>query len=212
MKKAMTLLGIATLITSASAYAIVIGPPVSTIGTGKLYHSKKIAWSKPRNPIQKNAISAIDNNQPIYMCSTKYKDGNQVGELSKQGCTITFAGKAITEPHYRVLTGDQKATSWQTPNAIFRFENTYHSSQNLSGALPQHANYQLHQQAKAPVIGGVETIESGYQKGETRTLYICRALYKNGIRVGKVVDNHCNIAWQGNEVTVPMYQVLFVKM
>lgn len=41
-----------------------------------------------------------------------------------------------------------------------------------------------------------------------RTLYICQARYKGGIHPGKLVGNNCNIAWGGNEVAIPYYNIL----
>lgn len=49
-------------------------------------------------------------------------------------------------------------------------------------------------------------IVGGWEPG--RTLYVCRAWYRDGWHPGKIVGETCNIGWGGNEVTIETYQVL----
>lgn len=49
-------------------------------------------------------------------------------------------------------------------------------------------------------------IQGGQERG--RKLYICQAAFNGGMHPGKLVGQKCNIAWGGNEVSIPQYNIL----
>jgi len=49
-------------------------------------------------------------------------------------------------------------------------------------------------------------IEGGYQ--QNGPLFICQADYNGGRHSGKIVGQNCNFGWDGNEISIPYYNVL----
>lgn len=52
-------------------------------------------------------------------------------------------------------------------------------------------------------------IEAGRENG--KALYACRAEYRNGRHIGKVVNGKCNIAWGGQEIVLNDYEVFATR-
>lgn len=52
----------------------------------------------------------------------------------------------------------------------------------------------------------LNAIRTGYQ--HDGPLYTCRVWYRGGLHPGKVVNGNCNIGWGGQEISIPVYEIL----
>lgn len=52
----------------------------------------------------------------------------------------------------------------------------------------------------------INSVIGGGEYGDTQ--YVCRAAYRSGVHPGKIVGQHCNIAYGGKEIVMERYQVL----
>ena len=171
--------------------------------------TKNFKWLdiKANTAMPNNLINAGINNGPqINICHANYLDtGTHPGMLSKEGCVITFGGKIFTKKNYQVLTGKGEIR-WQQKEKLMQLRNRYNYSSPrpmiVFGVQPINSTTIS---SLIPLIGGNES------SAPAGPLYICRALIGNQVRVGKVVYNVCNVAWQGKEISLQNFQVLFVK-
>lgn len=131
--------------------------------------------------------------QPIYICRAQFIGDNvnttavYPGQLTKQGCRISYAGYAFTVPKFDILMGKEKL-QWQGINTV---------KQNLGTAMTQeqkelyrklgyattgdmYALYRVAPKANLPML-----IAGGYQGNHP--VYICKAAYKKLDRIGKLV-------------------------
>jgi Protein of unknown function (DUF3421) len=118
---------------------------------------------------------------PLYFCRADFMGGKHLGKVfpGSNGCAIPWGG---TE---------------------HRFVTPYEVLVDLSPKLP--VTRRLVSGAAIPLDALV-----GGQDGDGANLYICQAAYNGGLTPGKTRPefNGCNIAWAGQEVTVPDYDVL----
>ena len=163
--------------------------------------SDRYQWVKSvPGKIPVHAVSAWRNfDGPVNICQANYHDGVHPGQLAKDGCRITYAGKAYNEKTFNVLTSS-KTPAWKDQSALYQYRQ--HQWPVYGGVGPMViVNGPLKKSGSLPVIGGHE---GGHN------LYVCRCMYKENVHIGKVVANNCNIGFQGKEVRVPDYEVLFL--
>jgi hypothetical protein len=146
-------------------------------------------------------IVAYANNQPVVICRATYLQGKHPGELFNKGCLISYGGKAFFESNHQVLTTENaSAFHWQPATDLqpFLHPNPFYPPVPLTA---QNAIVDNGFSAQ-PVIGGYEPNHS---------LYICRAMYKDAIHVGKTFGDgqYCNIGINNAEVRVATFEVLF---
>lgn len=143
-------------------------------------------------------IGAYANGKPLYICHADYLEGTQPGQLTDQGCMITYGGRIFIRPIYQILTGNHRVI-WKASSTVLRFPPLMRGPVILS----RWPNY-------LPITSGEDIpVPGGYENGHS--LYICRAMFNDQIHLGKVVADKCNIAEQGSEVPVATYEVLFAK-
>lgn len=132
-------------------------------------------------------IAGYFANEPIYICRAQYKKAYHPGQYLNDQCTITYAGKAIVAHDFQILTATSlDALSWQEASSVAYYNN------------------------KA-LITGFELAQPGKKDSEINNLYSCRSIYDNRIHVGKLMSGQCNIAFDGNEVSIQSVQVLSSK-
>ena len=150
--------------------------------------------------IPAHAASAWRNfDGPLNICQANYSGGVHPGQLTKNGCRITYAWKAYNEKNFNILTSS-KTPEWKDQSALYQYRQ--HQWPVYGGVGPMVIiNGPVSKSGPQPVIGGHE---GGHN------LYVCRCMYKENVHVGKVVSNACNIGFEGKEVRVPDYEVLFL--
>jgi len=167
--------------------------------------AKNFKWVTDKE-IPSNAINAgLDGGIKVYICHAPYQDfGIHPGTLSPKGCIISYAGVAYVQSNYQLLTGDGKI-AWKPSSALYQvhthtfpLEGPGPVIAGNTGLYPQ--NSIQDQPQGLPIVGGHE---------KNHNLYICRAILNNQIHVGKVVAGNCNIGYDGKEVALQNYQVLF---
>jgi hypothetical protein len=155
--------------------------------------------------IPDNAIvAAYANDAPLYICHAEHQ-GIHPGQLSTQGCIITYAGSTIHTSTYQILVGSAQL-DWREAAALeqYRWDSTIPFVILNSIVLPPSWHSATNNNSPwLPVPGG-------FEKGAP--LYICRTEFNNVFHVGKVVADHCNIAVENNEIAVDKFQVLFVNL
>ncbi len=165
--------------------------------------NRQYKWTKGVvGKVPKNAVVAWKNvDGPINICQADYRGGVHPGQLTKQGCKITYGWKAFNESTFKVLTS-KKDISWQRSSKLYRFQyqNQRRTWPIYGGVGPVMLDGNIQELIFRPVIGGHE---AGHN------IYICRAMYQNDVHVGKVVSSNCNIGVAGKEIRVPDYEVLF---
>lgn len=152
---------------------------------GKVPASSVVAWQNIAGHVQ--------------ICQSEYNGGIHPGQLTKQGCRITYEGSAFIQNQYNILTSKTEI-SWRPPQASYQYH-TQSQWPRYAGVGPviigsEHQALPLSQ----PVIGGHE---------EGHDLFICRGMYNDNVYVGKVVASNCNIGFNGQEIKLPVYEVLF---
>ncbi len=156
-----------------------------------------LAWVDADNgDIPKQAIMAANSNgNKVYICHTEYLQGVHPGQLTDKGCLISYGGRAITQTHYQVLTGNA-AVKWQPASALQAYLQPY---------MPFNAMVVI----SPPSNVNGSPVQGGYEPDHA--LYICRAIFNNEIHVGKTfgLGRNCNIGVDGAEVLVPTFEVLF---
>lgn len=150
--------------------------------------------------ILSHAVSAWRNfDGQVNICQSNYSDGVHPGQLTKNGCRITYAWKAYTEKNFNILTST-KTPEWKDQSALYQYRQ--HQWPVYGGVGPMIIiNGPLKKNGSQPVVGGHE---NGHN------LYVCRCMYSDSVYVGKVVASNCNIGVEGKEVRVPDYEVLFL--
>jgi hypothetical protein len=157
--------------------------PIPTPAAAPIIPKYLVKWQNAKNgeiPRDATAVGAICNN-PVYVCHAKYLEGVHPGQLVKNGCLISYGGKAMVLSKYQVLT-TRKQIAWQEADQLEAY--FYHNNENI------------------PIPGG-------YEGEDQHPLFICRAMFDD-IHIGKVVDNNCNISVNGAEVIRKAYKVLFL--
>ncbi|MDF1796163.1 MAG: DUF3421 domain-containing protein [Coxiellaceae bacterium] len=102
--------------------------------TSPYYH-----WIKSSIGKQVDHMLTAGYNQKgaIHVCRAYYKDGTHPGQLTQQGCLLSYAGKAFFVKQYAVLTS-QLPAAWLLANQISDYQNQFLPS-------PLHAGYeQMH--------------------------------------------------------------------
>lgn len=134
--------------------------------------------------------------KPLHICHANYFDeGIHPGQMVARGCLITYAGRSYVQPDYEVLAGKQNII-WQSPNAL---------------PLPKPPLPVIFAGMSPAMTSGGNPIpvQGGYENGHP--LYICRAVFTDQIHLGKVVSESCFVGIKDSEVSIPTYEVLFVK-
>ncbi len=145
------------------------------------------------------AVSAWRNfDGPVNICQANYSGGLHPGQLTKEGCRITYAWKAYNENNFNILASNE-TPDWKDQSALYQYRQ--HPWPVYGGVGPMIIVGPINKSGPQPVIGGHEN---------GRNLYVCRCMYKESVHVGKVVANECNIGFKGQEVRVPDYEVLFL--
>ncbi len=166
--------------------------------------SKDYSWQdvKKDSKLPENLINAnLAGGKPLYICHARFKNlGVHPGQYTTKGCRITYAGKSYEEKQFALLASKAK-TTWQPSDSIYQMDQQrqYYQAYRpkpigifpLNSSLPK---------SSLPIVGG-------HEKGHS--LYICRGLYKNQIHLGKVVTGNCNIGYQGKEIYLRGFEVLF---
>ncbi len=111
----------------------------------------------------------------IHICHAFHKDGVHPGQLTAKGCHLSYAGKAFYSKQYEVLVS-QFPVTW---------------------SLMLRSRFAVNYTPPGSAIVG------GHQQG--KNMYICRAIYKDVIHVGKVVSGACDIAVDDREVRLAIY-------
>lgn len=168
------------------------------------------------------SLNNEENMQQTHSLDDKWY-GLHPGQLTAKGCQISYAGKTYLKEDYFVLAG-KGTVQWQQANIISALANASFDSGNIyddyrtmsavrvRGPLlpPCQQPYTVpfsidiadpdsYNTLSTPIIGGSE---------RNHPLYICRAIYQNGIRVGKVIKDACNISGEGAEQRIDTYEVL----
>ncbi|MCK4608541.1 MAG: DUF3421 domain-containing protein [Gammaproteobacteria bacterium] len=160
---------------------------------------KWVAAKNGKSPEKDAFIAGYSSNKPTYICHANHMDGVQPGEMVKNGCLISYAGRAFTEESYEALTSKTKL-KWDNPRKSRPFVPRWYGGGPgpaiYPPAKPQPSPYH-------PVIGG-------HERGHP--IYICRGIYNNKIHVGKQIAGKCNIGFNGQEVKIPIYEVLFLDV
>jgi hypothetical protein len=144
--------------------------------------NNSISWLKPQQLNDKQlALNAGTTDKSVHICQASLYGNLYPGELTSNGCQLTYAGRAILVTDYKVLSINlpiQWLNNQQVPDA----NNAFSSSLSLQ-----------------PILGG-------YENGHG--VAICRVSIDNALHIGKVVSGNCNIAWQNKEASWPSYDVL----
>lgn len=140
----------------------------------------------------KAIVAAYYKDQPVYICHADYLEGIHPGQVVKDGCLISYGPKSFVQDKYQVLTGTGK-TLWKSADTLTRY---------LTPAV-YYSSYDVNRDS----VAGIYPIKGGFET--SRTLYICRVMYGDGIHVGKLVENNCNIGVDNVELRLPTYEVLF---
>ncbi|QBR84136.1 DUF3421 domain-containing protein [Legionella israelensis] len=148
--------------------------------------SRGLIW-KSINGNNNAFIAGYFGNDPVYICRALYKEGYHVGQCLNDQCVITYAGKAIVVDQFQILTANNPdKLQWLDESMMFAYNNKALST-------------------------GFEPIRPNKENSEIRDLYSCRTIYNNRIHIGKMISGQCNIAFEGNEITLRSAQVLSYK-
>ena len=122
----------------------------------------------------------------LFLCRASYRGGIHPGKLVKNRCNIGFQGQELQINNYEILISDRSGFSNDSPNSIPNPQNnpfSWSSQVSMGSAFPVGSEY-------------------------GQTLYSCRVSYQNGIHPGKLVENHCNFSFGGEEIRSLNYQIL----
>jgi hypothetical protein len=173
-----------------------------------------ITRSANRYHIPNNALAlGYDKAGALYACNTDYNGGIHPGQYTTNGCLITFGGKDIVQPRFKLLLGATGHTAWYSQTTFQHM--TYYTRDTNWGFAAPGLGGQDYSQA-LPVIGGYEPTDARYQAYNRyrqhmppKKLYICRGIINNRIHLGKVVSDLCNVAYQNKEYMLKSFEVLF---
>lgn len=214
----ITSLGIATNAVAYSASHLNSSQIHSLSKTHKQPVVSAIYWEtitgrSNRYDVPKNAL-VLGYNQAgaLYACSTDYNGGTHPGQYTPKGCLITYGGKDIVQPDFKLLLGTTGHSAWYS-QTTFKQMSYYSHDANWGFSAPGLSNQ--NDTAALPVIGGYEpytdmgNVYNHYKQNKLAKLYICRGIIDNRIHLGKVISGFCNVAYQHKEYMLKSYQVLF---
>lgn len=151
----------------------------------------KINWVATKtNQTIPGMLNVAYDGKNAQICRAKFMTGTHPGLVTSSGCLISYAGYALYIPNYDVLVGKLN-TQWKTVDAV-----TLRNYQNLDGP----GDAALWKQTVIPVQGGYEN---------NIPLYICKGNYNNSVKIGKVVNDICDVADGPKEITIREFEVLF---
>jgi hypothetical protein len=180
-------------------------PPTSNViiehKSKSLMPATNLSWLEASPGVMPDHVITVAkvDGKPIYVCHARAFDGVQPGQLTKQGCVLTYAGASVVKKNYKVLAGTAKLV-WRDPSVMY--QDQYAPQSNFYGILPQ--GMKIDTKHYVPIIGGYESKYPNY----LHPLYICSAQDGDVTHVGKVVGSNCNVAINGKEVLKNNYQVL----
>lgn len=129
-------------------------------------------------------VAAIGQQGKVGICQVDYQRGKQIGSYQENQCTITYGGKALSFDKFKFLS-TQKANqlAWrQQP-------------------IWQQKSIQTTSEESLFIALGYEFIDQGTA---IRTLYACRTIVDNEIKVGKIVNEFCLVASNDKEIQIPI--------
>lgn len=166
----------------------------------QLYWVKSSRIDNRHKPIV--AIQIHDRH--IFICNSSFNHGIHPGFVNSHHCIITYAGRVYKQDQYTVLVGNSRVILWKNAQSRADLRRHYYPATGviLNGMLSPH------KPLLAPVITGYE---HSPDNKKFHVLYTCRTFYGSHVYIGKVVSSRCNIAVNGNEISLPEYQQLYVS-
>lgn len=152
----------------------------------------QLTWVNPKiNPKISGVLDIFYDGKKTQICRAKFLTGTHPGLVTSSGCLITYGGYAALIPNYDVLTGKTN-TQWRSIDSA--------TLRNYESILDSSSEVTLWKQNVIPIQGGFEN---------GKPTYICKANYNNTVKVGKVIDDICDVADGANEISVREFEVLF---
>ena len=146
----------------------------------RVFEKHGIKWD---STINKSTYFVINNGSKLGICRTKYQSGYQAGAYKDGLCTITYAGRAIHQSSFELLSNATNKVEW----VLFK------STLSNDG------------------IGlGLEYITPDFSSA-VRPLFACMVEISGTVILGKVVDNICNVNINGEEISFSDYNLLRLK-
>lgn len=208
---------------NAEMYGIALPPLTPPSTQAILNYLQWVTINDGNMPAHAIYINNADGSR-VYVCRATILNNLEPGEVIKNGCQITYAGKALVVSNYEVLVSNLRAeTNWRFPSNIPQ-QKKCSTSRTPS---PQRQNPPIYFISKGiavpapfstmPNVGGLKfscTTEPvlPYEAGKenNQPLYVCVAIYNSAFHIGKLIGNQCSISSEtGKEIFLPPYEILF---
>ncbi len=151
-----------------------------------------IAWSPPNAASYANLlVGGVEKGQALGVCRVELNGGIHIGKwMPNKQCNVGWGGGEESLPAQSVLRNSERL-EWRAYDA--RYQHQYGWLQN--GGF------------EAPSTATANSLSSQQEQ------YVCRAAYKGGVHVGKLLANthECLIGWGGEEVHNKNFDVLLEK-
>ena len=151
-------------------------------------------WMRPPINLSTAVVGGQEaNGASLWICRANYQGGLHPGKLVGNRCNIGFGGDEIQTTDYEVLVSDRSQVSNIPPNIPH--------PNNYPGSSPHGTQFYWSSE-----LVGNNTFPVGRENSQL--LYACRTSYQGGIHPGKLINNHCNFGFGGEELQSLNYQVL----
>lgn len=178
-------------VAAAACVTLAVGThPLMSAGLGAALNPKWVA-KKQGDPMPANPVGGGSevNGTPQFVCRAPYNGGLHPGKTVADKCNITWGGKEIPMTSYEVLTGNNDDQLWEAPG--------------MAGAADFAAGgengHEIHSCRVKYYTGGWSPLGIQVIDGTT---------YR-GQHIGKEVAGHCNIGYNGQEVVLDGYDILY---
>ena len=205
-QRVLMLWGAGALSLAMASSSLLGGRSALLVSSQKQTGNASVKWVAPASSASSDFIAGVSASaKPLSLCIVRYHSGVQPGwTVDRHHCVITYGGQALSLPVYKVLKGTKQHLYWvsQTHNYRYNWQVRHNTAQGqwLPGLL------QPPQTQPQPVITGYEHRPPN---GDFHTMMSCRVMLGDGMRVGKVIDGRCNVAWNKQELVLSHYQVLY---